>query len=56
LRLAVTLEPKLRHAYFLLGRTYQRQGRKAEADEAFKTVDRLSREQNDAVRAKGKPR
>ncbi len=45
LRAAVALEPKMRQAYYLLGQSYQRLGRSQEAQEAFKKVEELSRQE-----------
>ena len=38
---SVRLEPRLRQAYFLLGRAYSKLGRKQEADAAFQKLDQL---------------
>lgn len=43
LKHSLQLEPRLKQAYFLLGRIYSRLGRKDEANDALKKLDDLSR-------------
>ena len=43
LKTSLHLEPRMRQAYFLLGRTYTKLGHKEEADAAFRKLDELDR-------------
>lgn len=45
LKTAVAINPKIKQAYFLLGRAYQRLGQRELAREAFKRVDELTQEE-----------
>ncbi|HWQ35607.1 MAG TPA: tetratricopeptide repeat protein [Blastocatellia bacterium] len=45
LKAALALEPKLKQAYFLLGRAYQKLGAQDAAQEAFRKLDELTREE-----------
>lgn len=39
---SLRLEPRMKQAYFLLGRAYAKLGRKQEADAAFQKLDQLN--------------
>jgi tetratricopeptide (TPR) repeat protein len=43
LKATLLLEPRMKQAYFLLGRAYSKLGRRAEAASAFKKLDELNR-------------
>jgi tetratricopeptide (TPR) repeat protein len=43
LKRSLQLEPRMKQAYFLLGRGYSKLGRQAEAQAAFQKLDQMNR-------------
>ncbi|MGH9840690.1 MAG: tetratricopeptide repeat protein, partial [Blastocatellia bacterium] len=56
LKFAAALNPKIKQAWFLLGRAYQRLGQTEAAKAAFKRVEELTREELDKEQRAGKKR